>query len=153
MVHRRSARLAAWQIWMLCLSGGGLLITGCAWLLLHYFCQREGDFGPEMNPLEPWMMTLHGLFVIPALLATGAMFVAHIPKGWDHKAQRLPGIVLCAVLAVLIVSGYLVYYAGGETLRAWNSLVHWSVGLALPVSFLWHYLNGLAVRRNKKQGR
>lgn len=151
MPHRRSARLASWQIWLLCLSGGGLLLSGCLWLLLHYYGQSEGEFGPEMNPLEPWMMKLHGLFVIPCLLSIGTMFVAHIPKGWDHRAQRLTGIVLCSVLTVLAASGYLLYYTGGEVLREWSSLAHWIIGLALPLSFLWHYLNGLAARAGRKK--
>lgn len=74
--------------------------------MLHYFGQQQGQFGPEMNPLEPWMMKLHGLVLIPALLGIGGMFVPHIPKGWGHAHQRIAGIALCAVLAVLIASGY-----------------------------------------------
>ena len=150
MPHRRSARLASWQIWLLSLSGLGLWLSGSAWLVLHYFGQTEGEFGPEMNPLEPWMMKMHGFFLIPALLGIGALFVVHIPKGWDHRRQRLAGIALSVALAVLIASGYLLYYAGGEALREWTSLSHWVLGLALPVSFLWHYLNGQAVRKNGK---
>ena len=146
MPHRHTARLARWQVWLLGLGALGLWLTGGGWLLLHFFGQQEGDFGPEMNPLEPWMMALHGLFVIPALLAIGATFVAHIPKGWARRRQRVPGIVLCGALAVLIASGYLLYYAGGEELRFWNSTVHWTLGLALPAACAWHCLGGLAAR-------
>lgn len=149
MPHRRTARLARWQIWLLSLSGAGLWLSGSAWLLLHYFGQRQGAFGPETNPAEPWMMKGHGLFLIPALLGIGGMFVAHIPKGWDHQHQRVAGIALCAVLAVLIGSGYLLYYVGDEGARAWTSLVHWGLGLGLPAVFLWHYLNGLSARRRR----
>lgn len=151
MPHRRTARLAQWQIWLLTLSGSGLWLTGSAWLLLHYYGQVEGEFGPEMNPVEPWMMKLHGLFLIPALLGIGAMLVVHIPKGWDHRAQRVAGIALCAVLAALIVTGYLLYYAGGEALREWSSLLHWTIGLTLPAIFLWHYINGQRVRRKGRR--
>lgn len=147
MPHRRSAKLARWQIWLLALSGAGLWLSGAAWLLLHYFCQRQGAFGPETNPVEPWMMKAHGLLLIPALLGIGGMFVAHIPKGWSHNRQRIAGIALCSVLALLVASGYLLYYVGDETVRGWTSPVHWGVGLGLPVIFLWHYLNGLAARR------
>ena len=151
MPHLRSARLAGWQIWLLGLSGLGLLTTGIVWLVLHYFGQREGPYGPEMNPLEPWMMTLHGFFVIPALLAIGAMLVAHIPKGWTHRPQRPAGIGLCTVLAALSVSGYLIYYAGNETLREWNSVAHWTLGLALPGFAFWHYLYARALRRKGRR--
>ncbi|MCW1385089.1 hypothetical protein OLX02_19930 [Novosphingobium sp. KCTC 2891] len=147
MVHRRSAKLASWQIWLLALSGMGLWLSGCGWLLLHYYGQKQGEFGPEMNPVEPWMMKAHGLFLIPALLGIGGMFIAHIPKGWAHQHQRIAGVALCGVLAVLIASGYMLYYVGDEDLRAWTSLAHWMIGLGLPAVFLWHYLNGLRARR------
>lgn len=147
MVHRRSAKLASWQIWLLALSGIGLWLSGSGWLLLHYFGQKEGEFGPEMNPIEPWMMKAHGLLLIPALLGIGGMFIAHIPKGWAHRRQRIAGVALCAVLAVLIASGYMLYYVGDEDLRNWTSLIHWGFGMGLPVVFLWHYINGLRARR------
>ncbi|MEO6717546.1 MAG: hypothetical protein ABIM50_09930 [Novosphingobium sp.] len=147
MVHRRSAKLASWQIWLLTLSGSALWLSGSAWLLLHYYGQVKGEFGPEMNPLEPWMMKLHGLVLIPALLGIGGMFVAHIPKGWTHQHQRIAGIALCAFLGLLIISGYMLYYAGAEEVRNWTSIVHWSLGLALPAIFIWHYQNGLRARK------
>lgn len=147
MVHRRTARLASWQIWLLSTSGTGLWLSGSAWLLLHYFGQTPGEFGPEMNPLEPWMLKLHGFFLIPVLLSIGGMFVAHIPKGWDHRRQRFAGITLCAVLGALTITGYMLYYAGDELVREWTSLAHWTVGIALPAIFLWHYVNGLSARR------
>ncbi len=147
MSHRKTAKLASWQIWLLTLSGGSLWLSGSAWLLLHYFGQTQGEFGSEMNPLEPWMMKLHGLVLIPALLGIGGMFVAHIPKGWTHPHQRIAGIALCALLGVLIVSGYMLYYVGDEALRNWTSIAHWSFGLGLPVIFVWHYVNGMRARR------
>lgn len=147
MVHRRTAKLARWQIWLLTLPGSGLWLSGAAWLLLHYFGQAQGEFGPETNPVEPWMMKAHGLLLIPALLGIGGMFVAHIPKGWSHPHQRVAGIVLCIVLGIVVASGYLLYYLGDENARAWTSIAHWSIGLGLPAIFLWHYLNGLSARR------
>ncbi|NML95762.1 hypothetical protein [Novosphingobium olei] len=147
MPHRRTARLASWQLWLLSLSCAGLWLTGAGWLLLHYFGQAQGEYGPEMNPAEPWMMTLHGFVLIPALLGLGGLFVAHIPKGWSHKGQRVAGLALSGVLTVLIGSGYLLYYAGEEGVRTYASLSHWLVGLAMPAIFTWHYVNGLRMRR------
>jgi cytochrome b561 len=89
--------------------------------------------------------------LIPALLAIGGLFVAHIPKGWSHRHQRVAGLALSALLAVLVATGYLLYYAGGETLREWSGLVHWTLGLAVPAVFIWHYVNGW--RRRSRNGR
>lgn len=147
MLHRRSAKLARWQIMLLSLSGGGLWLTGLIWVLLHHFGQREGEFGPELNPFEPLMMKIHGFALIPALLGIGGMFIAHIPKGWDHTHQRVAGIALCVVLTILIGTGYMLYYVGDQVVREWASISHWTVGLTAIAVFTWHYVNGLAARR------
>ena len=140
MPNTRSAKLARWQIWLLTVSGTTLWLSGAAWLLLHYYGLVEGEFGVETNPLEPWLLRLHGLVLIPALLAFGGLMVVHIPKGWKDKSQRVAGVTLTVVTGVLILSGYLLYYLGVEWLRDWTSLIHWVVGLALPAFFVWHYL-------------
>lgn len=150
MPHRKTARLSRWQFWLLTLSGSALWLTGVVWLVLHYFGQIQGEFGPEENPVDPWMLRLHGFALILALLGIGSMFVAHIPKGWTHRAQRVAGIVLSAFLCTLIVSGYMLYYVSSDDLRQWTSLIHWAVGLPLPAIFIWHYLNGLRARRRKR---
>ena len=139
MPNARSARLAGWQIWLLTVSGGVLWLSGAAWLLLHYYGQLQGEFGIETNPLEPWFLRLHGFVLIPALFAFGGMMVVHIPKGWKENRQRFAGIALIAVTSALILSGYLLYYLGVEWLRDWTSVVHWMIGLLLPVVFIWHY--------------
>lgn len=149
MPQKKTAKLAPWQIWLLTLSGGGLWLSGSGWLLLHYFGQTKGEFGPQINPLEPWMMKFHGLVLIPALLGIGGMFVAHIPKGWTHLHQRIAGLTLSTLLGLLIISGYMLYYVGDEIVRPWSSIAHWCLGLGLPIIFGWHYLNGLRARRKR----
>jgi hypothetical protein len=135
----RTARLARWQIWLLGVSGLLLWLSGCLWLWLHYYGQVPGDFGPQTHPLEPWLLRLHGLMMIPALLGTGGLFVAHIPKGWKYRFQRVPGSLLAALLLVLTFTGYMLYYASGDGLRSSVSLLHWITGLSLPAFALWHY--------------
>lgn len=151
MAHTRSARLAKWQIWLLTLSGTALWLSGGAWLLLHYFGQIESEFGPETNPLEPWMLRLHGAALIPALLGFGALFVVHIPKGWKNRRQRLIGIGLTTLVALLILSGYLLYYAWDDDLRGLVSLIHWAVGLGVPIIFIWHYVSRTEAQRKRRQ--
>lgn len=149
MPHRRSARLATWQLALFSTSGLGLWLSGTCWLLLHYYGQIEGEFGPEVNPAEPWMMKIHGLFLIAALLGIGGMFIAHIPKGWSQRHQRVAGVVLSGIIGVLIISGYMLYYVGIEAVRAWTSVVHWSLGLSLPAIFTWHYVKARRSRKRK----
>lgn len=147
MSNTRSARLARWQIMLLTTSGAVLWLSGGAWLLLHYFGQVQGAFGPEINPLEPWLLRLHGLALIPALFGFGGLFVVHVPKGWKDLPQRTIGLALTSLIGVLILSGYLLYYVGDDAVRSWTSIVHWVIGLAVPLVFIWHYIHGKSKRR------
>lgn len=151
MPNTRSARLARWQIWLLTLSGGVLWLSGAAWLLLHYYGQIEGEFGPETNPLESWMLRTHGFALIPALLGFGSLFIAHMPKGWKDRRQRLIGTMLTGLVGLLILSGYLLYYASGDDFRGWVSLIHWAIGLAVPTVFIWHYVSRNEAQRKRTQ--
>jgi hypothetical protein len=147
MPNTRTAKLADWQIWLLSISGTILWLSGAGWLLLHYYGQSPGEFGPQINPMEPWFLRVHGLALIPALLGFGGLFVTHLPKGWKVKRQRYLGIALTTLVGVLILSGYMLYYVGDEALRDWTSVLHWSFGLGVPIIFIWHYRG----RKTKKQ--
>ena len=114
MPNTRSARLARWQLWLLTISGGVLWLSGAIWLLLHYYGQVEGEFGIETNPFEPWVLRVHGFVLIPALMGFGGMMVVHIPKGWKDRRQRIAGVCLTVIMAILVLTGYLLYYVGGE---------------------------------------
>jgi hypothetical protein len=138
----KTARLPKWQLWLICLSLGLLWLSGVIWLLLHYYGQVQGEFGPEANPGEAWMLRLHGFVLIPALLGMGSLMVVHAPKGWMYPGQRVAGVVLTASMVILTGSGYLLYYLGDEEWRSAIALAHWTIGLTSLVLFLWHFLNG-----------
>ena len=55
-------------VYALCLL---LLGSGAVWLVLHHFVRVAGEFGPEHHPLEAWLMRLHGLLALPALVGVG----------------------------------------------------------------------------------
>jgi hypothetical protein len=150
MSRGHPARLPRWQKRLLIVSGAALWASGIAWLVLHHFGQVNGPFGPERNPLEAWMLRLHGLFLIPFLLGIGGLFVAHIPRGWSRKPNRLAGIALTAFLGLLVLSGYMLYYVGTDEIRAWTGTAHWALGLTLPALFLWHYRQRTSGRRGDR---
>lgn len=148
MLHLKTAKLAKWQVRLLCWSGGLLWSSGVAWLLLHYFGQTEGEFGPETNPVEPWALRLHGASMIAALLGVGSLLVVHIWRGWAYRRQRVVGAALATVVALLTLTGYLLYYVSDETLRAGVSIFHWVIGLATLPLFVVHYRHGRRIRNS-----
>lgn len=135
---RSAAALSPLHRWALMVAGGALWLSGVAWLLLHFYAPIETEFGPETNPLEPWMLTAHGLAMIAALLAIGGLLTAHVMAGWEIRQQRVRGIAIGATVLVLIATGYLLYYAGNQQLRESVSTIHWILGLGSPAIFLWH---------------
>ena len=60
----------------------GIWASGAVWLLLHYFFEQEGQFGPAPHPLEFWSIAAHGAFGFATLWLLGLLWSVHIPAGW-----------------------------------------------------------------------
>jgi hypothetical protein len=146
MQHLKTAKLAQWQIRLLSWSGGTLWLTGIVWLILHYYGQIKGDFGPETSPFEPWMLKVHGAAMTLYLLGVGSLLVIHIWRGWNYRSQRVLGVILSSITAILIITGYLLYYVGSDDARHWISVIHWSVGVTSLLIFVLHYRVGRRLR-------
>jgi hypothetical protein len=138
--HRPTARLTPRRRSAVHVVGAGLWLSGAAWLLFHFFVRGNGEFGATTHPLEPWALKLHGAFAFATLFVCGLLWGIHIVNGWSTRLRRGTGGALLGVLAWLALSGYLLYYLGDEQLRAATSLLHWTIGLALPLAFLAHRL-------------
>ena len=147
-----TARLGGRTRTLVNLTGAGVWTTGVAWLGLHYFMVRPGAFGPEANPMEPWALKAHGAFGFLALWVGGLLWGVHVARGWGQHRRRWSGGLALGGLLALIVSGYLLYYIGAEQPRAITSIVHWAVGLALPLAYLVHRLAESRTRPAKPPG-
>ena len=130
------ARSVAFTLWL----------SGTAWLILHYFGRVVGGFGPEANPAEPWALRIHGALAFLAIGGFGWLWGLHIEPGWKRGQRKWTGGLLAALTLVLIVTGYLLYYLGEETLRAGASLIHWLIGLTAIAPFLVHGVRMFARR-------
>ena len=90
------------------------------------------------HPLEQWWLRAHGAFAFASLWLLGFLSVAHVGGRWAWRRQRRSGLVLLAIYVWLVLTGYLLYYAGGDAFRAAVSLGHWTVGLAALIFLLLH---------------
>ena len=131
----RLGPLSRRTVYGLCLL---LLISGAVWLVLHTWLRVDGPFGPEHHPLETWLMRLHGLLALPALVGLGSLLPAHVWPAWRPRLRRSSGLVLLVACAVLALGGWALYYVADETARQWLAISHWGLGLALPVLVLVH---------------
>jgi hypothetical protein len=143
----RRVKLSALHEWSVYLVAIGVTLSGIAWLYLHYFAQVRGEFGVQTNPLEPWSLKIHGAFGALALVLIGSLLTIHVMVAIASRRHLISGISLLSFWSVLSLTGYLLYYAGSENFRAGVSLVHWVVGLGLPLILLIH----LTERRWRKR--
>ena len=63
-----------------------------------------------------------------------------------RPANRRTGLALCAAMAVLVVSGYLLYYVGSRELREASGLAHTACGLGLLAIMVLHVRRGASIR-------
>ncbi len=126
-------------------------LTGILWLVFHYFLAAQGEFGTEPHPLEAWWLRLHGAAAFAVLWLFGLLWGLHVRPGLARPARRASGMVLILLLALLAVSGYLLYYAGSDWLRDSVRLVHWLAGVGLGLPFLLHLLGARPRRRDMRE--
>ncbi len=142
-------RLGGWHQTYLYAIGVILVLSGALWLWFHYFVRIEGDFGPTLHPLEPWWLRVHGISAAAFLIGFGTVLPGHVRRAWSAARNRVTGVIFFSVMLTLTVTGYLLYYVGDEAVRAVMSLVHWVVGLALPLLAVLHVWRGRVWRRLK----
>lgn len=131
-------------------TGGMLFLSGLGWLIAHFFFAGPGEFGELHNPSEPWWLRFHGAGAMVFLMALGSLLPGHITRGWQARKNYHTGLLMLTIMAVLIVTGYGLYYAGDEATRPWISAVHWVVGLTAVVGLLLHVQLG---KRSQKMRR
>ncbi len=133
-----SARLSPTHERSVYATFAALVVTGCGWLLYHYVLSETGEFGPLPHPQEGLWLALHGAAGMIALVLFGSLLTTHMRRAWTIGRGRASGGTLAGVFVLLTVTGYGLYYAGGESLRAWISALHWAVGLAIPLLLAAH---------------
>ena len=121
-------------------------ISGTAWWVLHHWFQIDAEFGLAPHPAEHWLIRLHGAAAMLTLVLLGSLFTLHVKRAWLAGRNRRSGGLLFALHAFLALTGYALYYAGSEALRAFASNSHLALGLALPVLLILHLVLGRRTR-------
>ena len=138
----RHAVMPQWQRRCLDLSAAATLVTGLAWLAVHYLV--GAGHGELPHPAEAWLMRLHGLAAFAALFVLGLLAAGHVPHGWRlggrHRwaGQRGTGVALCTCAAALALSGYLLYYFASEASRPALGWLHAGFGVVMGGVALVH---------------
>ena len=135
-------RLPQWQEWAIYGAFGLMAGSGLLWLLFHFALQVQTPFDPQPAPLEYQWLRLHGASAMLGLVVLGSLLPVHIRRAWELHRNRLTGLIMSGACALLIVSGYLLYYFASEQSRPWISVAHWGFGLVVLPSLAWHVWAG-----------
>jgi hypothetical protein len=122
---------------------GVLFLSGAAWAWLNYFTVAPDDFGSASKSIA---MKIHGGAAMAVLVLIGIVLNGHVKFAWRAGRNRINGAIFLGAFALLTGTGYGLYYAGGEKLRALTSWIHLSAGLILPILLLIHVLLGRRTR-------
>ena len=120
-----------------------VFLSGMAWAYWNYLATSPGDF--EMSA-KAWAMKIHGAAAMAVLVLVGMLLNEHVRLAWRARRNRANGSIFLSAFAFLTITGYGLYYAGGERLREWTSWIHLAIGLVLPILLLIHILLGRRTR-------
>lgn len=132
---RRAGRLPGWQRIPTHLVFAICAISGVLFFLRH-------ELHLEIPGVETHSyLVMHGVSAAFALLAIGAILPGHLRVAWIARRNRISGIAMLLVMALLMLSGLMLYY-GSEEIRDATVLTHWIVGGAVIAAFPLHLVLG-----------
>jgi hypothetical protein len=109
-----------------------LWLSGAWWLYLSLLGRQAAD------STAPLLLEIHGAAAMAFLVVFGGLLSDHLPRGWRQRRERGSGLSLVTLCGILILSGWGLYYFGGEGLRAATSTVHSVLGILLPCAMCVH---------------
>ena len=116
-----------------------LWLSGCAWMVLHYFYPVRSAFGLGPNAWEPLVIRVHGIVAIGTVFLLGWISSRHISIAWNGQRNRISGIALSSACVLLALSGYALYYLADDQLRTTSAVIHQVLGVAAILSALTHW--------------
>ena len=78
------------------------------------------------------------------LVVIGSVLPIHARRAWHLKKNRSSGLAMKSILLWMAATGYALYYFASDDNEAWLPLLHWIVGLSLPLMLVLHIRLGRA---------
>jgi hypothetical protein len=148
MAAQYPQRMSAGLRWAVMLIFGALWLSGCEWLILHYFCAQPADFGPVQHPWAPLILKVHGWIAVAAVFLLGWITARHVSDRWPQMLKRVSGVAIASVAAILAVTGYALYYTT-DRLHDLAGAAHEVLGGAAILLALAHWRPHRRARRSR----
>jgi hypothetical protein len=118
---------------------GSLWFSGCLWLLLDQFFSSAGQFGRTPHPWEPPILMIHGIVALVTMYVLGWVSARHILRWWPGRLRRLSGGTLAAFLALLVLSGFALFFVSDDRWQILAARSHDILGLAVTAFAIQHW--------------
>lgn len=145
--YRRMPRRQRLVVYTVCI---GLWASGLLWLLLDLFFERQGEFGWTPHPLQPPILLLHGVLAILSLYVLGWVSSHHALRWWSEGSRRLSGGIFLALLLLLTITGFALFFLVDDEWQRAAKLVHEVVGVLVTLFAFQHWIIG---RRDQRIAR
>jgi hypothetical protein len=127
----RLGKMPTWQKYFVQIAILSCSLTGIVYLLGHEFHIERAVLGTHS------VLAWHGIAAILATMALGSVLPFHLKAGLKSKRKLLSGLSQLAFLAILLVSGAMLYYGPAE-IRDGVIATHWMIGIVFFAIFLLH---------------
>ena len=130
-------RFERWAVWVTSVLTA---FTGVVYLWMKYFLVSDDPLAVVNHPLQPVVLKAH-ILVAPLLtLAIGSVAVRHI---WRHlragvQRGRRTGYVAAVMVLPMILTGYVIQAATGQTLLRAMAYSHIAVGIVYAAGLAAH---------------
>lgn len=114
-IPKLSVRLPGIQRWLTYFALSLVALSGLLWYVLHDLFR----FGWMIT--ERRLLVTHGIAAAFSLVVIGGLLPLHIRLAWRIGRNLTSGIVSLSVMALLGLSGLMLYYSGEE----WRDPVRW----------------------------
>src|ERR1044072_9452214 len=88
-----------------------LFFSGVAWAYWTYLAWTPDDLE---NRAKVYAMRIHGAAAMAILVLIGMLLKGHVKYAWRARRNRTNGSVFLTAFGILTITGYGLYYAGGE---------------------------------------
>lgn len=129
-------------------SFGALFLSGIAWLIAHEIAESQMRLSNSSQEIATVMLAIHGGSAMLTLVMIGMLISVHIQASWRLSKNRFSGSLMCTTAALLVLTSFLLYYSGSDSIRDIASDVHIALGIALPVLLAFHIWLGRRSRAN-----
>ena len=134
-------RLPNWQRRAIYAVTAALVLTGLLWWFLD---ANRGENGA--GSAQVWSLRVHGMAAMLGLVFFGSLLSSHIRIAWAVNRNRLLGATLAGLTITLALTGYGLYYLGGEISRSVASWLHLVFGITMPFVMWLHIVRGRRLR-------